>query len=141
MPVVDASVMTAYFKRDDAGHPAASAGLGAALRNGHPIIAPNVVLAEVGAAVRRSTGDAALGHAVVTELQRMPGLHLVPVSNALALRASEIAVEHGLRGCDALYIAVAEESGEILVTLDEEQLTRGAAVVRTGRPAVGYTRP
>lgn len=139
MAVVDASVVTAYFKRDDVGHAAAATWLRAMVRAGQPIAAPVVLLAEVGAAVRRSTGNAMLGHAVVAELRQLPGLRLVAVSEALAVNAADIAVRHAMRGCDALYVAVAEQLGEPLVSLDAEQLARGGAVVRTVRPeeAVG----
>jgi predicted nucleic acid-binding protein len=134
MPVVDASVITAYFKRDDVGHVESAAWLRAMVRAGQHITAPTVLLAEVGAAVRRSTGDAMLGHAVVAELRQLPGLRLVPVSEALAVNAADIAVRHAMRGCDAVYVAVAEQLGETLVSLDAEQLARGRGVVRAVRP-------
>lgn len=134
MAVVDASVVTAVFKRDDVGHVAAAAWLRAMLQDGGPIVAPAILLAEVGSAIRRNTGDPVLARAVVDELCRMPGLSLVPVSDPLARRGAQMAAEHALRGCDALYVATAEQYGDALVTLDEEQLGRGAAVVRTMRP-------
>ncbi len=52
----------------------------------------------------------------------------------MAERAAAIAANHQIRGCDALYVALAEELGDYLVTLDQQQLERGTAVVTTHRP-------
>ena len=52
----------------------------------------------------------------------------------LAEQAAAIAAEHRIRGCDALYVALADMLSEPLVTLDRQQLERGAAVVTTRRP-------
>jgi len=135
MPVVDASVVVALFRQDDPNHAPVTAWLRAMLRSGQPITAPTVLLAEVGAAIRRSTGSAALGQAIVGEVEAMPGLTLVPVSPELGRRSAAIAALHALRGCDAVYVATAEHLGDALVTLDDEQLSLGAAVVSTLRPS------
>jgi predicted nucleic acid-binding protein len=52
----------------------------------------------------------------------------------MAERAAGIAVEHGIRGCDAVYVALAEQFGDVLVTLDRQQLERGAAVAPVREP-------
>jgi hypothetical protein len=39
-----------------------------------------------------------------------------------------------MRGCHAIYVATAEALDEALVTLDQDQMDCGAAVVRTRRP-------
>ncbi|MEO8084200.1 MAG: PIN domain-containing protein, partial [Ardenticatenales bacterium] len=59
---------------------------------------------------------------------------LWPVPETLALRAAEIVGTHRIRGCDAVYVALAEQLGEPLVTLDNEQLARGGSLVVTLRP-------
>jgi len=92
------------------------------LQDGRTITAPAILLAEVGSAIRRTIWDPVLGQAIVH------------VSPELARRGAEIAGQHALRGLDALYVATAEQGGDALVTLNDEQLQRGAAVVRTMRP-------
>jgi predicted nucleic acid-binding protein len=59
---------------------------------------------------------------------------MYPVTFGLAERAAEIAAEYKIRGCDAIYVALAEQLGEELVTLDNEQLTRSTAVISARRP-------
>ena len=61
-------------------------------------------------------------------------IEFIPVTQAVAERAAAIAADYCVRGCDAVYIAVAEQLGDDLITLDRQQLERGAAVVTTSRP-------
>jgi predicted nucleic acid-binding protein len=75
-----------------------------------------------------------LAHQVIQQLLRSKVIELVPISSALAERAATIAADHQVRGCDAIYLALAEQLGDTLVTLDQQQLERGAAVVATRNP-------
>jgi predicted nucleic acid-binding protein len=47
-----------------------------------------------------------------------------------------LAAQHGLRGADAVYAAVAHEVGSTLVTLDNEHLTRLVNLITVYTPAV-----
>jgi predicted nucleic acid-binding protein len=131
--VVDASVLVAALHPSDTGHAACIRWLRSAAGAARPASAPSIVLAEVASAVARATSDADLALRVVHAL-RLGWLELVPVTEQLATRAAEIAALHGVRGCDAVYLALAESRGDALVTLDREQLDRGTAVVHTSRP-------
>jgi len=53
-----------------------------------------------------------------------------------ALHALTLAAQHGLRGADAVYAAVAREAGSTLVTLDDEHLTRLVNLMTVCTPAV-----
>jgi predicted nucleic acid-binding protein len=52
----------------------------------------------------------------------------------MAEQAASVAAEHRIRGCDAVYIALADQLDDVLVTLDRQQLERGAAVVAVREP-------
>jgi predicted nucleic acid-binding protein len=52
-----------------------------------------------------------------------------------AVRAAEIAANHFLRGADALYVQLADETGATLITWDHEMLARAADVVPTMTPS------
>ena len=56
------------------------------------------------------------------------------VTEALAVRAAEIAAGQKIRGCDSIYVALAEQLEMELVTFDGQQLERAAAVVVTRTP-------
>ena len=103
-------------------------------RGDEPIVSPVILLAEVAAALGRGLGDMELAHRAVSFLRRELLLELFPVTEALAVKASEIAAERRIRGCDAIYVALAKQLDMELVTLDGQQLERGALVVPTCVP-------
>ncbi len=134
MPVVDASVCVALFKADEPGHPSSLRWLEEAVKGEEPIVSPAILLAEVASALGRGLGDTEITRKVVELLRARHLLDLFPVTEALAARAAEIAASHRIRGCDAVYVALAEQLEMELVTLDGQQLDRGANVVGTRTP-------
>jgi predicted nucleic acid-binding protein len=134
MAVIDASVYIALVNAREEHHASSWAWFEGAKRAGEPIVAPVILLAEVSAALARGVGDKALAQRVVQQLKRSEAVELVPVTLAMAEHAAMIAAGHRIRGCDAVYIALADQSGDSLVTLDRQQLERGAAVVVTCQP-------
>lgn len=135
MPVIDASVYVALVNAQEPGHEASLAWYRRAIEQRATLVAPNIILAEVAAALSRGLGDPSLAVRAVGQLQRSRIITLAPVSHPLAEMAADIAARHRIRGCDALYVALAKQTGENLVTLDQQQLARGAAVVVTHAPS------
>jgi predicted nucleic acid-binding protein len=134
MAVIDASVYIAWIKANEADHASSWAWLGAARARREPLLAPVTLVAEVGAALSRGLGDTDLAQRAVDKLKKGSLIELVPVTLALASQAATIAVKHRIRGCDAIYVALAEQRGDTLLTLDQQQLERAAAVVMTLHP-------
>jgi predicted nucleic acid-binding protein len=134
MAVIDASVYVALIHAHEPDHRASWAWFERAQAAQEPIVAPVILLAEVGAALSQGIGDLELAHRVVQQLKDSGLIELVPVTQALAERAAAIAADHRIRGCDAIYVALAEQSGDCLVTLDRQQLERGAAIVIARKP-------
>lgn len=134
MAIIDASVFMALLYQDEPGHIASRSWFGAVLMSGAVLSSPVIVVAEVAAAISRSKNDSARASQFVQLLAGGDLISLYPVTFGLVERAAEIAVNYKIRGCDAVYVALAEQLGEELMTLDSEQLTRGAGVVRTVRP-------
>ena len=132
--VLDASVYVAMLKQEEPNHAASQKWFNETLTSGTPLAAPLPFLAEVAGAISRSTGDSQLAEDVLAQLQALGVIEFIPVNDNLGVRAAEIAARHRLRGCDALYVAVAEQLGAELVSLDQEQLERGTAVVPTRQP-------
>lgn len=71
------------------------------------------------------------------QIQRLPRFRLVPLDAALARLAASLASQYSLRGADAVYVATARRLKAPLITLDDEQLRRGQAVVTTAAPWSG----
>ena len=134
MAVIDASVYVALINAHESEHSSSWAWFGQAKAAQEPVVAPVILLAEVSAALSRGVGDPALAHRVVRQLLRSSVIELTPVTTAVAERAAAIAAGHRIRGCDAIYVALAEQLGDHLVTLDQQQLERGTAVAIVRKP-------
>ena len=70
----------------------------------------------------------------VSALRHLPSVTFVALDEALAIHASTLAAQHGLRGADAVYAAVALQTGCILISLDNEHLTRLKSAVQVMTP-------
>lgn len=134
MAVIDASVYVALMNAHEVAHPSSWAWFEQAKRAQTPIRAPAIMLTEVAAALGRGVGDPRLAHRIVGQILRTQAIELLPVTAELAERAAGVAAECGIRGCDAIYVALARETRDELVTLDRQQLERAGAVVVTRRP-------
>jgi predicted nucleic acid-binding protein len=132
--VIDASVYVALINAHEREHSRSWTWFEWAKAAQEPVVAPVILLAEVSAAVGRGIGDSTLAHRVVQQLLRSSVIELAPVTTVLAKRAAAIAADHRPRGCDAVYLALAKRLGDHLVTLDRQQLERGAAVVTARKP-------
>jgi predicted nucleic acid-binding protein len=131
---VDASVFLNAFNPYEEGHEESKAVLARLEGNAIPIIVPNLLRVEAAAAVARGRGDAGLARRFAAALLRLPHLVVIPLDDALAATAAQLAADHRLRGADAVYGAVALRFGSALVSRDGEQLTRLAAVIQTFHP-------
>ena len=144
MFVVDASVHIADMRPSEPHHREARAFLDFARQTGEEVYGPIIVLAEVAAGIARGTGRPALARWLTGLLQRIPNFTFIPVDAPLGGLAAEIAATHQIRGCDAVYIALAQQLGAPLVTLDSEQRQRAPAAIVAQTPAAALaavTRP
>ncbi|VAW32012.1 hypothetical protein MNBD_CHLOROFLEXI01-1945 [hydrothermal vent metagenome] len=134
MSVVDASLFVAAVSQDESHHDQAVAWLNHALEKTATIDVPAIVLSEVSAAISRGQDDNVLAQRALNLLLQTDLIQIFPVSEELAKRAAEIGIKQRIRGCDAVYVALAEKLGTELVSLDRQQLARGTAVVPTHQP-------
>lgn len=134
MPVIDASVYVALMNPNEAEHASCWAWFENAKGVQEEIAAPVILLAETAAALSRGVGDPDLALRAVQLARNTSLIELTPVTLPLAERAASIAAQHRIRGCDAVYVALAEQLDTPLVTLDPQQLERAVAIVRAHRP-------
>jgi predicted nucleic acid-binding protein len=131
---VDASVFVAAVRDQESQHQASLEFLDQAQAQGAVIFCPSLVLAECAAAIARPTGDVVLAENLVALIENFPGINLISITSFLARQAAQIATKQQLRGTDAIYVAVAEASGALLVTWDGEMLARGEDIVSVVTP-------
>ena len=97
---------------------------------------PTLVLVETSAALIRTGSEASLAQRFAASIAQLPNVVLVALDEGLARQAALLGAQHKLRGADAVYVATAAQFGAELITLDEEQLQRGAKAVATCNPGV-----
>jgi predicted nucleic acid-binding protein len=141
MPVIDASVYIALVNAHEREHAISWTWFEQIRVADEPVVAPVILLAEVAVALSLGIGDPTLAHRVVQQLARSEVIELIPVTQAMAEQAAGIAGEHRIRGCDAVYVALAQQLSDTLVTLDRQQLERGAALVTVRTPARSIAGP
>jgi predicted nucleic acid-binding protein len=117
--IVDASVAVKWLAEETGSKDARARGNG-----DEELIAPELVIAEVGNAFWKKCRDGILGRAQAADgLRQLPRLfHRLHPDTTLSERALEIA--HGARHpiYDCFYIALAERENAPLITADERQL-------------------
>jgi predicted nucleic acid-binding protein len=131
---VDASVFVNAFNPHEGGHAESLAFLAAIQQNGDPIIVPTLLLPEIASAVARASHDPAGAIRYARASAALPHLTLVSLTPAMADQAAALATAHRLRGADAVYVAVARRYGTAVVSRDDEQRSRGSAVVACQTP-------
>jgi predicted nucleic acid-binding protein len=124
MYVIDASVHVADARPQEPHHAEARALLAHVAAENRQVFLPEVVLAEIAAAISRGTGQVVLALRLARALRRVPHFQFVTVEHALGDLAAEIAARYQIRGCDAVYVALAQQRGAILITLDRQQRER-----------------
>lgn len=135
MAIIDASIYVALINASEAGHAASWRWYLQAVRSGERIFAPAIILGEVAAALSRGMNDKELAQRAARRLERSRAIELVAVTVPLGRAAALLAAEHRIRGCDAMYVALAQERADYLITLDQQQLERGSTAVETHQPA------
>lgn len=135
MSVIDASIYVSLSNEADRHHDRCLAWFESTLRTDERIAAPSLLMVEVGASIRRLTGSSKLARRVVLDLQNSEVIELFPLTAARSNAAAILAAATGVRGADAVYLALAQELGESLVTLDRQQLERGRSQVHVTKPA------
>jgi len=135
MYVIDASVLVADIRPREPHHQEARAFLKRVAAEGWPVYLPIIVLAEIAAAVSRGTGEPTLARRLVDVVQRIPHFELVSLDEELGQLAAALAADYQIRGCDAVYVALAWKRGAKLITLDHQQRERVPPKVTARSPA------
>jgi predicted nucleic acid-binding protein len=101
---------------------------------GITILVPEIVLPEISSAIARGSNNSEKALEFVKELKQIPNIVFVPIDRELADEAARFAAEYRLRGCDAIYVAVASMFSVKLISLDEQQLVRAKDCIDASTP-------
>ena len=132
---IDSSVFVSAARPSEIGNTESTSFL-AWVRNTRPrLFLPTLVLAEVAAALSRTGSEPGLAQQYAMAVGQLPNTVMVALDEGLARQSAALGAQHRLRGADAVYLASAALFAAELVTLDREQLERGAAIAQTLTPA------
>lgn len=134
MFTIDASVWVNGFDEREPNHASSRQLLHVLAVQGVPVVVPHLLLVEVAGAISRTRQNPTQAQSFATALSHLPNVTYVALDERLARLALTLAAQHGLRGADAVYAAVALESGSTLVSLDNEHLTRLVSVLTVRTP-------
>lgn len=121
---IDSSVIVASLLEQEKDHLKALSMWKKVITGKAIAIMPYTVLVEVVAAVRRRTGQKELAQKVKKELLSIDTANFVIIDPDSASDASDIAIESGVRGMDAVVIQTAKEYKTALVSLDAEMIDK-----------------
>ncbi len=134
MLIIDASVLVADLRPSEPYHSEATALLDFVREQKMVVSLPAIALTEVAGAISRGTGRTSLAYRVIRLLQTTRHYQWIAIDSPLALQAANLAAEYRLRGYDAVYLALAQQIGAPLVTLDEELCKRKPSDIEVTRP-------
>ena len=136
--VLDASVWVSASIPDDVHHQPTRAWL-AGLPVTETLVSSALGLVETAGAVSRRTGSATLARQIVAAIEQLPNVIIVIPDAELWTRSVQNAAGRGLRGADAMYVALAEALGLPLATWDADQRIRAEPRVRVITPTRART--
>ena len=134
MIVIDASVWVSFLIQQDTHHAITRAWLSKILLNRSPIVAPIILLSEVGAALSRRLRNPQIGNKAINQLLAIPTLRLVSIDHTLGIQSARIAADNHLRGADAIYVALAAQLAIPLVSWDQEHIKRTTNLIVAHTP-------
>ena len=124
MYTIDASVWINGFDQRELGYDYSKQLLESIRNKGNTIIIPNIVLAEVAGAISRTRKNPKQAIIFTQAMSKLPNVKLIHIDKQIARKASQLAAQYALRGADSIYAAVAKQFNCVLISLDNEHLTR-----------------
>jgi predicted nucleic acid-binding protein len=131
---IDSSVFVSRARAQEPGHDESVDFLEWVRAVGPRLFIPTLAVPEVAAALTRTGSNREVAQRYALAIAQLPNTVLVGLDDGLARQAAALAAQHRLRGADAVFVASAALFAAELVTLDSEQLKRGASVVQTLTP-------
>lgn len=132
--VVDTSVFLASMQVAEVYHADALALLERMETNEWPIYLPMIALSEIAGSLARTNGNPELAQRLTRLLRQQPHIALIAVDDRLGNLAADVAAQQRIRGCNAIYVALAQMYVATLITLDQEQIQRAPLGVTARTP-------
>jgi len=131
---IDASVIVSAANPKDFYFAQSKKFLAQIREKGLKVFLPEIIIPETTSGLLRAIGDQKAVYELALSFRNVPNFSFVVVDSRLANLASWIICKTGLRGADAIYVALAYDYNLELITLDNEQLEKGKKLVKVRKP-------
>jgi predicted nucleic acid-binding protein len=129
MAVIDASVWISFFLESDIHHPRARELIHSLFQNENETVRiPNLALVEIAGTLSRVTRSSILANKSIRILEAL-AVEVHELDEPLSKLATELASQLTIKGADAVYVALARDLADTLVTFDKQQCERAAKIV------------
>ena len=132
---IDANIFIRAWTTTDPQHTISDQCLSAIFGQGISMVQPTLVLVEIAGVMSRAQRDPIRARVFADSIRTQPQSQFIPLDDALTRIASDLVADLALRGADAVYVAVTQQYGTTLVTLDQEVLNRATQVVTVLHPS------
>ena len=134
MYCIDASVILSAIRPKELFSDKSQAFLNSLKKDELKVFCPEIIIPEIASGLFRATKNAQASYDFSLAMRDLPNFSFVAVDARLADLAVWIIAETGLRGADAIYVALAYDYQLELITLDKEQLQKGKKIIKTRMP-------
>jgi len=134
MYCIDASVILSAIRPKELLSAKSQSFLNSLKQNELKVFCPEIIVSEIASGLFRATKDAYLSRDFSLAIRDLPNFSFVAVDSRLVDLAVWVIMETGLRGADAIYVALAYDYQLELITLDKEQLQKGGKIIKTRTP-------
>ena len=128
--VLDSSVIVAAFREEEDKYNKCKKLLEDTINGKHVVILPTICLVEIVSAIRRRTDSKPLAIKIRDYLLSIDNLYFIEITKSAAVKASDISIETGLKGMDAIIVQIARENKASLITLDKEMENLSKNIVK-----------
>jgi len=134
MYCIDASVIVNSLMEKESYCSQSKAFLNMVQEKGIRTFLPEIVIPEITSGIFRATKDENFTFQFTKNLRSILNFSFDSVDSRLADLASWVICKTGLKGADAIYVALAFDYNLELITLDKEQLEKAEKLIKVRRP-------
>ena len=131
---LDASVIINSYIDKEEFHNSSKKLMEIIKKNDIKIILPEIVFPEVASAIARGINDEKVAIKFAETLRKLPNFTIITIDNEISNLSLKFAAKNRLRGCDAIYVAVAYLFNLKLITLDKQQKERSLGLIEVTTP-------
>jgi predicted nucleic acid-binding protein len=98
------------------------------------VFLPEIIIPEITSGFLKAISDPETVYKLALSFRNVPNFSFIPVDKRIADLASWIICKTGLKGTDAIYVALALDYNLELITLDKDQLEKSKGIIKARKP-------